>query len=149
MHAVGGIADQGQAVADVAFGQMQRQGIRPAPAAKLDRADCIAATSRQFGIETVLVRGHQRGRRGRPLAPHQGRAPALERQHGKGPGRQEALVCDALVRFLVAHRADDADLVVAPAAEGDAGSLTSRRMAAVGGYQQAGAQASAVAEFEP
>ena len=67
-------------------------------------------------------------------------AVAAERQDGERTAGKEMLDGAALVRALVRHRGDDADLGMAPAHSLDAGRVAQRRVPAIGGDEQARAQ---------
>ena len=73
----------------------------------------------------------------RGLGPYDRRAPALQRQDRKRPGRQEMLLGAAFVVALVVDVDDDGGLAVVPAMHGDAGAFADARTRAVGGDERA------------
>ena len=149
MHAVGGVADQGQAAPDGGPGEGQRQGIGPAGPDNVQRAQEIAETARQLPQEPFIVQRHDGPGQGRLLRPHDGGPVARQGQDGEGAGGQEAFVGDGAVGLFMGHGADDAGLRVGPSGDGDAGVVAGLRVAAVGAHHQGGGDGPPVGQAGP
>src|SRR5436190_11081926 len=138
MHAMRGIADEREAVADVAAGEMRLQRPRLARTVERDRAELAAEAPLDLGEKACVVERHDARPVRLVLGPGDAGTVALERQDREWARGQEVLHRACFVRTLMAHGRDNADLRVAPADDADAGRLAQPGVAPLGGNEKRG-----------
>ncbi len=146
MHEVRGIADQHQPVCHQRTRQMHLERPKRTRSCQRNLAQPQAEPLLGFDEEGGIVHRHNGTADLLVLRPGDARAVTRERQNRERPGRQEVLHGARAVRLSMRDRGDDANLLVGPADDADAGRIAQTRGAAVRRDKNFGAQAATVVQ---
>ena len=140
MHAVRGIPGQRQPLAHIVARQPQTQREGAGLALEPDRAEPMAEPLFEFILEHEIIFRHEPVGIRAAFGPHDGGTMtvliALERQDREGSARQEMLVRAPAMGPLMAHRADNAFLVIVEMHGLDARQIPDRRAHAIAADNQ-------------
>ena len=152
MDGMGRVADEHQALADIACRMQQPQGIGPAPAEYAEAPEGVAEAPFDLRRKGSVVEGEHGGNEIAALGPDDGGAMhALvigHGQHGKGAGGQKMLMGDTAMSNLVGDGADDPGLGIGEFGNADPRRGTQRRARAVGCHDEAGHDPASVGELD-
>ncbi len=133
---MGGIADEGEALADEVARDLEFEGIGGGRVEDRDRAELVAEAGLQLVLEELARQAAQPFGSARLLGPDDGGGRRRAAAGWRRAGGEEMLLGAALVVIFVFHRADDAGLSIVPADGADAGHVADARAPAVAGHQQ-------------
>ncbi len=146
MHAVGRIADKGEARRHVSARQMHFERPGLARTGDLQRSEAAGDARFDLGEEASVVERQNAGRFVGLLGPGEAGAVARQRQDREGACGQEVLDSASIVRVVVGDGGDDGGLAVAPADGLDPGAIARSGAASLGADQERRRELASIAQ---